>query len=57
MHTVGKENRKRFREAYIEHVEGRVELRACIVAALSQAVEAGNYTIDSLLNGLRPAPG
>ena len=56
VHTVGKENRKRFREAYTEHVRGLVDLRECIVGALNQAVEAGNFTIDSLLAGLRATP-
>ncbi len=56
VHTVGKENRKRFRQAYGLHVDELVRLRGCVVGALNQAVEAANYTVDSLLCGLRPAP-
>ncbi len=56
VHTVGAENRTRFREAYTGHVEGLLDLRACVVGALNQAVEAANYTVDSLLCGIRAAP-
>jgi len=56
VHTVGMENRERYRAAYGKHVAGLKKLRKGIVAALGEAVEAGNYTVESLLAGIRPAP-